>query len=224
MRAASPRVSLEAACRKAPGSRAPGTTSTTCVAVDHLGDPARMRVGAPLIVCWQHQVASGQKRGPMQEPTRSVIAVLLVLLLASVVAACDSDESANTTVVSGTVVTVLEDHAAAELHTMNSVEEASAAAQANEIDIACGTFFPALGQSEAGDPSACMVSDRGVVAVIAFGSVADLSYVVSGPAIGGEVGVPVTATEVYGVEATPGRISLTVMYGNTVIGTLTFGA
>jgi hypothetical protein len=67
-----------------------------------------------------------------------------------------------------------------------------------------------------------MVSDEGVVAVIAFDSGADLTYVVSGPAADSEVTVPVVVTNVYGVEAALGALKLSIKADNTVIGTVTF--
>lgn len=113
---------------------------------------------------------------------------------------------------------VPEDHGAVQLHAMGSVEEATAAAQDHGIDFICGTF-PISGQRDATDTSACLVSDRGVVAVIAFDSAPDLTYVLSGPRIG-EVTVPVDQTDVYGVEASPGQLTLSVKSGDTLIGTL----
>ena len=91
------------------------------------------------------------------------------------------------------------------------------------MDFVCGTF-PVRGLSEGTDTSACMVSDQGVVAVIAFDSAADLTYVVSGPAIDGEITVPVGETDVYGAAAAPGRLTLSIETGDTVVGTVTFGA
>jgi hypothetical protein len=106
---------------------------------------------------------------------------------------------------------------------MGSVDETSTAAQDAGINFVCGTFA-VPGQSDPADISACMVSDEGVVAVIAFNSRADMTYVVSGSAIDGEVTVPVEDTDVHGVEAGAGQLTLSIKTGDTVIGAVTFGA
>jgi hypothetical protein len=127
----------------------------------------------------------------------------------------------------GDVVVVPEDHAARSLHGLSSVEAVQAAAIRGGIDFVCGTFVVPEGAGS-GETSACMVSDQGVVAVIAFDSSDDLvyplAYVVYGPAIDGAVAVPVDPIEVYGVEASPGRFSLSIRTNDVVIGTVSFGA
>ena len=152
----------------------------------------------------------------MRESSRPLMAAFGALPLVVCLAACGSDESADAPVVP-------ENHAAVQLHTMGSVDEASTAAHDAGINFVCGTFT-APGQSDTTDTSACMVSDEGVVAVIAFDSSADMTFIVSGPAIEGEVTVPVEATDVHGVEAGPGQLTLSIKTGDTVIGTVTFGA
>lgn len=152
----------------------------------------------------------------MRELRRPLMAALLASLFIVGLTACSADESAD-----GTVVP--ENHAAVLLHTMGSVDVASAAAQESGIDFVCGTFL-IPGQGDATDTSACMVSDEGVVAVVAFGSSTDMTYVVSGPTTDGEVIVPVDETDVYGVEAVPGQLTLSIKTGDTVIGAVTFGA
>jgi hypothetical protein len=117
---------------------------------------------------------------------------------------------------------VPEDHAAVQLNAMGSLDDAVAAAQDRGIDFVCGTFSVPR-RSEGTDTSACMVSDRGIVAVISFDGRADSTYVVAGPAVDGEVTVPVDETDVYGVEASPGRLTLSIKIGGTDIGTVSFG-
>ncbi|MCJ7779491.1 MAG: hypothetical protein MUQ27_01570 [Acidimicrobiia bacterium] len=145
-------------------------------------------------------------------------AAWLPLLLVAGLTACGSGDSS-----SGDATIVPENHAAVALHTMGSVAEATAAAQESGINFVCGTF-PVPGQSAATDTSACMVSDKGVVAVIAFDSTDDMTYVLSGSAIDSEVTVPVDETDVYGVETAPGQLTLSIEIGVTVIGTVGFGA
>lgn len=153
----------------------------------------------------------------MREISRPLIAALLALLLVAGLTGCGSDEPSNATPVSPNAAVVPEDHAAVQLAQLDSVDQVSEAAQNDGIDFVCGTFLSALGPT-----SACMVSDEGVVAVIAFDSGADLTYVVSGPAADSEVTVPVVVTNVYGVEAALGALKLSIKADNTVIGTVTF--
>jgi hypothetical protein len=143
------------------------------------------------------------------------VATLLTLVLVVGVAACGGEDSDD-------AIVVPDGHAAIELVDLSSAEELSAAAEASGIDHVCGTFAVS---SDATETSACMVSDDGVVAVIAFDSGDDMEYILSGPAIDTEVTVPVGEPDVvYGVEASPGQITLSIKTGDSVIGMVTFGA
>lgn len=156
----------------------------------------------------------------MRVPFRTFVSALLAVLIAAGVAACGSNGSTKAgSNGSATAKVVPGDHAAVQLHAMGSVAEASAAAQDRGIHFVCGTFSLSVTLT-----SACMVSDQGVVAVIAFDSTADLTYGLSGPAIDGEVTVPVDQTEVYGVEVALDRLTLSIKSGDTAIGTIAFGA
>jgi hypothetical protein len=143
---------------------------------------------------------------------------LPALLLIVDVAACGDDD-----LLSADAIVVPEGHAAIELNALSSVDEVSAAAENSRIDFVCGTF-PVSGVADGDEAWACMVSDGGVVAVIAFDPGDTVAHVLSGPAIDGEVAVPVDQVDVYGVEASPGLITLSVESGETVIGTVSFGA
>ncbi len=156
-----------------------------------------------------------RRRAKVRVPLRSSMSTWLALLAVVGLAACGSDGSAGTQVVP-------EDHAAVRLQAMGSLDEAVAAAQDGGIDFVCGTFS-VPGRSDGTDTSACMVSDQGMVAVISFDGGADLTYVVAGSAVDGEVTVPVDDTDVYGVEAAPGQLTLSVEAGDTAIGTVSFG-
>jgi hypothetical protein len=112
-------------------------------------------------------------------------------------------------------------HAAVAFHALGSVEEVSVVADERGIDFACGTF--AVPGESGTETSACLVSDGGLVAVIALDPIDGLEYFLSGAGLDAEVSVPVDETDVYGVEA-PGQVTLSVKIRDTVIGTVTSGS
>ena len=153
----------------------------------------------------------------MRVSLRSPLSVLLALPFLAGLTGCGSEGSPSARLVP-------EEHAAVHMHAMKSFDEAVAVARVQGMDFVCGTFS-VPGRNDWERTSACMVSDRGIVSVIAFDDAgADWRFVVTGPAITGDVMVPVDDIDAYGIETAPSGLELSVQSGRAVIGTLSFGA
>lgn len=178
-------------------------------------DPDRVEV----IQATLSDLEEGQVEVPFDSPIGGIVVVYLNESGAGVTATGNHfgplDESPVVSAVDAS-------HAAVALNALGSVEELSAAADERGVDFSCSTF--AVPEQDGAETSGCLVSDNGVVAVIAFDHVEGLDYVLSGSAINAEVSVPIDETDVYGVEASPGQVTLTVNIGDSVIGTVTSGA
>jgi hypothetical protein len=147
----------------------------------------------------------------MRVGLRSAVTALLAALLVAAVVGCGSDGSSSAEEASR----VPDGHAAIALHSFTSVAQLSAAAQDSGVDFVCG---------EGDGWSACMINDEGVVGVVAFDPRDDMSFVMSGGGISGQIMVPVDEADVYGAAAPPGQVTLSIKIGETVVGTVTFGA
>ncbi len=142
---------------------------------------------------------------------RSAVTRLLAVLLVAAVVGCRSDDSSS----AQEATLVPDGHAAVALYSSTSVAQLSAAARDSGVDFVCG---------EGDGWSACMISDEGVIGVIAFDRRDDMSFVLSGGGISGQVPVPVGEADVYGAAASPGPVTLSIEIEETVVGTVTFGA